>query len=258
MKVSLSNFLNGLNALVFIGALIYFIATVAPTPVPLGDAQSFCQCSPMRIQQIISTEPTASCIASVKPSTNPQKPGEYQLKFLTLTNTSKPFFYQFSERTGNSIKPVVFSKLAIERTDVQNGVQFPDMGDDFVYWNSEDTNYFEWLVNISHSNTVIVYNNITLPLTMMYYFQTDNFEILVIKVLNYDNGAFTTFEQWTRECVIAMDSHFWQSACICPLNVISNAVAIASITLVFSYAVTLYDSIATARKQKKTEDALSA
>lgn len=247
-SVQLERFFNIINALIFIGALVYFIATVSPELVPLGHGQAFCKCTPATASKLNSVYQTVTCLPSVFPSTKEQVSSQYYNDYYVVNNKFEGII------TEPALAPCVVSDAPTVTIGVASVSKFPtsDMTFDCATVINPTTGAISFFANITSGPVILTSNGVDIKLHQIYYFKSSagGYEVALA---GYSYLDLHTFHQLGGECVQFLDVRDWQSHCICPLNVIGNAVSIASIAVLAIFPIQLYRN---AMREREKGDAL--
>jgi len=259
-KITIEDSLDILNALIFIGALIYFIATVTPALVSIGGDQQFCRCTPATFLTATSNT-NILCVASVVPTTEQQISGQFTRSYFNLVNHTD--FYVQENIVG--FKPdctlADVARVNLPINDKNLNLHFPSKDDSiFPCVSVRTTNppSLEFYANLTTDFPLMDADvNGIIPIGQVRHFETPTFKATTFAFLNQP-ATNNAMETGFGECILKVDETHWQSFCICPLNVIGNALAIASITFLFFYPVKLIKIMrgTNKRAREKDEDAV--
>lgn len=245
-RAGMEDWLNAFSALVFIAALIYFIVTNQPELIPLGSGQQFCKCTPAMATTLITTglAGITSCLTRVNPSTQQQSSGEYFDFF---------FFHAGFEYLGHNgeFNATGLAACAIEDIETvtyelgARRIVLPPPGSNFscVKAVNTTTKSTHLWANLTFVPDEFAITSGIPNVKQFYSFKTEAFDFATIS-FNYVNvpadseGRFQMNEAFN--CLLFLDGRDWSSYCECPLNVIGNAVAIASITILIVLPLRFY------------------
>jgi hypothetical protein len=102
-----------------------------------------------------------------------------------------------------------------------------------LYGDNPQFETYHFFANITTPPPLVDYTNT--PVHQLYHFRAKDFDFTVFSLLTYqfkmDGSDSSDLESGDRECVLFLDAQHWFSSCTCPLDIISNAVAIASVLI---------------------------
>lgn len=267
-RINAEQFLNIINAIVFIAALIYFSTFAAPRPVVQGEKQRFCSCTPrLAYQRSRNGQQTMNCFSTLYPSSDSQVAGIFTNEYLTSDRRSGYLSVYGSDPYNYSVMPTcTVSDVAPVNLPMPafSDVVFRFPSNDYPAetfkcrgTNTSRSGVVEFMVNITNSKPIFLASlNTVISLTQIYYFKTAK---VLLVIANVDGTIFNGTDrvpfdyanykhvgiiaQEVDACAAYSDTVSWTAMCVCPLDTISDALAVASITFLILYPIRLYHGI---------------
>lgn len=137
--------------------------------------------------------------------------------------------------------------------------------------NNSRSDLTEFFVNVSNSASIDVNTGYPIQVTQMYYYRTSRVMMVILNVNNLislgtggsvpfsatNSSHMRVFSDEMARCAAYSDTYTWSGKCVCPLDTIGNAVAVASITFLILYPVKLIQAVRKLSQTKQNDDALT-
>jgi hypothetical protein len=224
------DWLNVLAALIFLGALIYFIATYQAELVTLGSSQQFCSCTPNTAITIVQKpKGSAFCVGLVQPTTTQQTAGQFFNFFLAGAFKGTTLDKSFGPCSVSDIPTATYNLADTEITFPQ-----ADMGISCLKKESKSTNSVMYFANVTRLSATLFRDS---KIKQFFHFETTEFRFATFTT-DYVFGP--TDDYSASDCVLFLDARDWSSICTCPLDVIGDAVSVASVVIIILLPLRFY------------------
>lgn len=217
---TMTELLDILNAMVFIGALLYFIATVSTSCVPLGGEQRFCRCSSATVVTVdpISSTKDGLCVMSVEPTTHEQVSGQFLTNYFNVVNRTEFRYNWETQNIKNDCTVTDVEAFKLKLNDYNPSVSFPwspATAFDCVVGRSAKDNTLEFYVNITAgAPPVKIPSSGDQQITQMHRFHAPTYIVTVVWYTLF-TPTLNDISDALDLCVSELDKVQWYSLCVC-------------------------------------------